>query len=111
MIKDYDIPFDKTGNQLHYPQYEVEWRCNCVFGDMLEITGIQRGQSAAYFHLQSKSTGKKYTMFIRDMLDLIQKTIIDHGIVNARWTFCKRGLNYGIVYFGEFGSEFDANEK
>jgi hypothetical protein len=90
------IPF-YDGNQLHYPSYtEVNWVDNFEFVDTLILQGYQRGCSAAFFALESETTGKKYTMFLSDMLDVIKCSSIDHGKVNGTWTFCKKGQNYGV---------------
>lgn len=92
------IPF-RDGNQLHYPErhysgsgfVEPEWVDNFEFDDELEITGIKRGRSAAYFILKSITTGKEYTMFMKDLMEFLQGTKLQ-----SRWTFQKRGSNYGI---------------
>lgn len=92
------VPF-RDGNQLHYPErrytskgfVEPEWVENFEFEDELEITGIQRGRSAAYFTLRSVTTGKEYTMFMKDLMGFLQGTKL-----KAKWTFQKRGANFGI---------------
>jgi hypothetical protein len=96
------VPF-RDGNQLHYPERryrwpsegggydEPEWVDNFEFDDELEIVGIKRGRSAAYFLLKSVTTGKEYTMFMKDLMEFLNGQKL-----KARWTFQKRGANFGV---------------
>lgn len=98
------VPFDEHGNLQSYPQrmiingrvVESFWRDNYEFDDKLRIANISRGQSSAKFILKSDTDGREYPMFMKDMLELIQTSKISNGIVIAKWTFVKRGQNYGI---------------
>jgi hypothetical protein len=73
-----------------------DWRPNVPFEAKLQLEGYSRGRSAANFDVIDEH-GRKYTIFLTDMLDILQK----HGIVKGwteklTWAFCKRGQNYGI---------------
>lgn len=93
------IPFDVNGMQP-YPYKWSEnfhWKENYEFEDTLEITGFGRGRSSATFSLED-SKGNRYSMFMKDMTEMIKSTTITKGKVHGKWTFCKRGMNYGIRY-------------
>ncbi len=95
-----DIPFDANGNQLAYPDSYLmksgTWRKNTPFQANMKIVEMRRGRSAMQYILEDDH-GKRYTMFAKDMLNLLQQS----GVVNGKalasmWTFCKRGSNYGV---------------
>ena len=96
---DYKIPFNENGNQMHYGRgyRDVVWKDNFKFIDTIKITGTQRGRSAAYFQAESIENGKKYTLFISDLLDMLLYTTIEKGVVKGTFTFRKRGENFGIA--------------
>lgn len=109
------VPFDDEGNQLHYPLHRWAYnpnhpdansggyyrqdpiiKDNYEFMATMKFEDIQRGRSAAYFHL-TDAQGKKYTMFMTDLLDLLKRARrIESGEVTGKWTFCKRGANFGV---------------
>lgn len=73
-----------------------EWRDNYVFHATLNVTGTTRGRSAARINLQDEQ-GHKYEMFLTDVVDLLMHApTIAYGMIEADWTFQKRGANYGI---------------
>lgn len=73
-----------------------EWRDNYIFHATLSVTGTTRGRSAARINLQDDQ-GRKYEMFLSDVVDLlIHAPTIAYGMIEADWTFIKRGSNYGI---------------
>jgi hypothetical protein len=91
-MSNYQIPFDKDGNQLSYPDWRHnEWRDNYEFSTTLKIIDIERGRSAARFILEDEE-GHTYQMFMKDMMNLLQGQKLE-----GNWTFCKRGSNYGIT--------------
>ena len=93
------IPFSKkTGNFLNFPMYDedTEWRENTVFNDIFQIDSFSRGRSAANFNVKSKGTDKTYTMFMKDLFDIMQNASIVQGEFSGIFTFCKRGRNYGV---------------
>jgi hypothetical protein len=75
---------------------DIVWKENFEFEDTLELTGMSRGRSAANFNLKSITDGKNYNLFMTDTVDLIQNSTINKGKITGRWTFCKRGQNYGV---------------
>jgi hypothetical protein len=74
----------------------ITWKENHEFTDTLEIVGFSRGRSAANFNFKSTTNGMEYNTFMTDVLSIISKSVIDHGVVTGTWTFVKRGANYGI---------------
>lgn len=73
-----------------------DWRPNVAFNAVMTINSFSRGRSAANFNLVD-ANGIKYTMFMTDMLDLLQGTCLTMGTTEClEWCFCKRGQNYGI---------------
>lgn len=103
----YPIPFDRDGNQQHYPErsYErvpgtdrtiavgPEMRPNFEFEDTLTYDGFARGRSAAYV-LFRRSDGTRVTMFLKELDELMPRLCGGH--VTGRFTFTKRGTNYGV---------------
>lgn len=100
----YEIPFDQSGNQLHYPdagwlpngggEAPIDWRPNTAFTDTLVYEGYRRGRSAAYFEFHRVSDKTKACMFLTDFDDVARLMV--QGRLTSRWTFVKRGQNYGI---------------
>lgn len=91
----YEIPFDKAGNQLHYPDHNVhEWRANEEFEDTLTYAGYGRGRSAAFFCFK-RANGKIVNVFMRDFEDMVPNMTM--GQITGRFRFVKRGQNYGCV--------------
>ena len=96
------IPFDVNGNQLSYPDHYImsrggTWRPNAPFRATMKIVDMQRGRSAMQFILEDDQ-GHKYTMFAKDMLNLIQQFGVTMGKATpSMWAFVKRGANYGLT--------------
>lgn len=125
MKKELFVPFDRCGNMLGYSYYgissEGEKICtetgkfeifnrngalnevfvpNFEFEDTLIFEGFSRGRSSVKAHFKSQFTGKKYEMFISDLADIIKA---NHFItkLSGRFTFVKKGQNYGIKLLGD----------
>lgn len=98
-IGEYQIPFNKNGDQLHYPAHYTmdtgRWKDNFTFEGVLEITRMERGMSAAYFHAKDQE-GRGYTMFMKDLFEALP--YMAYGKLTGRFTFTKRGNNYGVKY-------------
>lgn len=102
----YKIPFNPIhGGCMHYPErvwdrdhpmMDPVWGDNLEFEATLQYEAYARGRSAAYFHFKDEATGAVHPMFMRDFDDVISRCVLDKGRVTARWTFIKRGMNYGI---------------
>lgn len=78
---------------------------NSEFLATIRLEGTYRGQSAANFRVRIADAaetpdflrGKKCTLFMSDLLDIVQRQGIKAGgEVSGRFCFCKRGSNYGI---------------
>lgn len=96
--------------QLAYEDYKVDdWLDNAQFTATLEFLSMSRGRSAANFdgvlrnlrgwdyNFRIFLEGCHVNIFMIDMLEIVHKTDIYHGItIPAIWTFCKRGSNYGL---------------
>ena len=96
----YQIPFDPDGNQLHYPTSwngTPTWKNNYSFNDSLKIERMTSGYSAKYYKAISTTTGKRFTIFVRDLIDIIEHAEIKDGVMTGTWTFVKRGQNYGVA--------------
>lgn len=107
----YKVPFDFEGNQLHYPgtlwdrnkdggrggNAECIWKENQAFTDTLKVEGMHAGQSAKYLTVVSTTTGHHYTVFVRDVIDVLLNATVNKGEMTATWTFTKRGANYGVA--------------
>jgi len=83
------------GGTLHVQN--IEWRPNRIFKATLELVKQKNGCSSKVAIWKDQTTGKTYTMFIRDVLDLI---LVDHGyhILTGEFSYVKRGANYGIKW-------------
>lgn len=97
------VPFDpRTGNLDTYPRSRTEWqtgsewRPNEPFEAALRIVGTERGRSAAHFIAEHTETGVRYTVFMTDLLHIVQNGVIERGVISGTWVGCKRGQNYGI---------------
>lgn len=89
-----DVPFH-DGNQLSYVsgwERGVYWEQNSVFEDELTFVRSERGRSAAHFIFQRKN-GKEVVVFMKDLTEMFPLFV--KGKVKAKFTFCKRGSNYG----------------
>lgn len=94
-VGDYPIPFDKDGNQLHYPGYgSIDWRPNTEFVGVLKYEGFSRGRSAAYFNFRT-ADGKSVTVFLKEMDEMMPH--MNGGKVVGVFKFVKRGENYGCT--------------
>lgn len=104
---------DKAGRVLHkahvpsypHPSSDYELFDNFVFPAKIQVLSIRRGMAAANYRvviLPAKDTPEflrdtECTMFMRDMLDIIQhEGIASGGYISGLFCFCKRGDNYGI---------------
>ena len=90
------IPFDRKGNMLSYQAYDThEMRENYEFTAVLTLTGISRGRSAANAEFVDEN-GRSYSMFLKDFSELLRTVGVIRGKTYGRWTFVKRGANYGV---------------
>jgi hypothetical protein len=99
------VPFNLQGSLLHhaverYSGSLVEWRENVPFEATVRMNHHRRGRSATYF-VWTDDKGHEYPMFMTDLLDLVANSVIDKGVVTARWVVSKYGQNYGIKLYSE----------
>lgn len=88
------VPYDDNGNMRHYPESwngGLVWKDNDQFFARMKVVGMERGRSAARFIVEDTSTGKRYPLFMKDMLEMIQGQEF-----LGTWSARKRGQNYGI---------------
>ena len=98
----YQIPFDENGNQLSYPatwmngycNKDYEFKDNFEFEDSICFVKFQRGRSSTIAKFHRLNTNTYITAFISDMKDLI--TNMKYGQIDGRFTFVKKGQNYGF---------------
>ncbi len=67
---------------------------NYIFEDTLTYSGYARGRSAAYFKF-ARSDGHEIIMFLVDLEKVIPFMV--KGKVTGKFTFCKRGANFGLT--------------
>ena len=67
---------------------------NYEFTDTLVYSGYSRGRSAAYFNFKSKTDERNYTVFLTDFEEMVFK--MANGEITGKFTFCKRGQNFGL---------------
>lgn len=100
---DYEIPFDRKGNQQHYPEPDYSmsngykcvdpvWKQNHEFSDILTYQEYRRGRSAAYFVFKT-SDGKERTVFLKEFEQMLPHMV--RGSITGTFTYIKRGMNYG----------------
>lgn len=94
--KTYQIPFDKEGNQQSYPSMGSIMKDNFTFDETMTYRGYGRGRSSATI-LFEDSKGKRYSMFLSDFDELMRTKGLDGKSVKSTWTFCKKGMNYGLA--------------
>ena len=90
----------KLGKDKHKDGERVrinyDWRPNVPFKTKMEIRKTNRGRSAANFTLRDDAS-KEYTIFMVDLLEVLQKHSITKGWTEElTWSFCKKGQNYGV---------------
>jgi hypothetical protein len=89
---DYKIPFDDNGNQLDYQYGATVWMDNHEFDDLLTYHAYSRGMSSVTV-IFTRSGGGRLSMFMTDFNDVVPFMV--KGKLRGRFTFVKRGQNYG----------------
>lgn len=95
----YQVPFDKNGNVLHYTDSHqgVSMRANHVFADELVISRIMSNcRSGGYVKMRSIIDSRTYPMFLSVFNSLVEK--MDRGVLRGSFTFKKRGQNFSLAY-------------
>lgn len=91
----YKIPFNANGDQLDYEEWRAhEMVDNFEFEDTLVFSGhYGRGRSSVTFTLMRMATSTLVSFFVSDFAALVPK--MTNGRVTGKFTFTKRGQNYG----------------
>ena len=74
----------------------VEWRANDPFRARLQISGIERGRSAARF-IWVDDDDRRFPMFMTDMENLVRHGVEVGGIVVGWWMVRQMGQNFGLA--------------
>ena len=100
MAWDRKVPFTVNGDQEHYPSlYRTSmWKDNHEFQATMEFQRFNRGRSAAYAVMRDTSTKRTVTIFLSDFDHVVRH--MTRGTVTGRWTFTKKGQNYGCKLIG-----------
>jgi hypothetical protein len=79
-----------------YGREPIEWKDKFEWEGVLTLEGMTRGRSAARF-IWRDYKDRKFEMFMADMVELVKSgACIENGCCGAKWTFTKKGANYGI---------------
>jgi hypothetical protein len=100
-IGNYQIPFDADGNQQDYAM-NYHWSTtkmvdNFIFEDTLEYEHFGRGRSSITFTFK-RQNGKTVSVFASNLVEFIPHFV--DGKISGRFTFVKKGTNYGCKYLG-----------
>lgn len=99
----YPIPFSPQTNQMlayvgnsdAQDSAYVKWIPNFEFEDEMKFSSFERGRSAAHAIFESLSDQRKYQMFLTNLADAIEH--FDKGHLKGKFTFTKKGTNYGVA--------------
>lgn len=95
-----EVPFDSSGQMLRrcYRSYatNVTFAVAPDFEDIIQFQSIQRTSSSNYAVFKSKTSVKKYYMFMKDFEKMIQTQVLKLGIISGKFTFVQRGVSFGI---------------
>ena len=92
------IPYHEDGSIPHYPvswARDYLWKDPEPFSATLTLIGFSRGRSAANFDFESE-TGARFTVFMTDLMAMIQSPAWQSGKISGTFVPTKRGQNYGI---------------
>lgn len=105
----YQIPFDDKGNQQEYPTktwskndlVDPTWVDNFVFVDTLTYDNYNTGRSSIGFRMK-RTDGTIVNVFVSDFSKMIP--LLLRGQITGRFTFVKKGMNYGCMFIGPLPS-------
>lgn len=105
----YQIPFDPNGNQQDYPsdtgwnpRIPPTWVDNFEFVDTLTYVHYTQGRSAVGFTFK-RTDETTVNVFISDFSEMLP--FMKLGTITGRFTFVKKGKNYGCTIIEPFGVE------
>lgn len=73
---------------------------NFEFTDTLKYTTYSRGRSSAVLHFVSETRVFEAQMFLSDFDDMMKQGVNPQS-VTGRFTFTKKGQNFGLKYLGQ----------
>ena len=80
---------------------DTTWIDNHEWEGGLKISGYSRGRSSVRLVLTAHN-GRKYEMFMTDSIKMLKEAEkIIFGFVYGKWTYVKRGANYGLVWLSD----------
>lgn len=95
MKAEWQIPFNSRGDQVAYPSENTELRPNFEFQDVLIYHGFERGRSAAHMVFKRERAETLVRVFLKEFEGFVPH--MRAGKVSGRFTFCKRGQNFGCI--------------
>jgi hypothetical protein len=98
-LVEYPTLLEYTYGSPEYPSAGVTYKDNLPFEATLKIVSLERGRSAARFWFQDIDTGTYYPFFGQTLVDMLERTVADHGVVEGTWIAVKKGSNYGIELY------------
>jgi len=106
IVFDTDFRGVRSMNNFNYEKEvpdETETFDNELFEDTLTYTGYEQGRSRVNMKFHSNKFNARVYMFLTDFNELmLSDTTAGNGSINGRFTFVKRGANYGIkMVFGD----------
>lgn len=99
----YQIPFYKDNQVDYYNKYSWDPPTlidNFEFQDTLKLVGYSRGRSSTNFTM-ARLSGKTVSVFVSDFFSMASSENFSAGQITGRFTFTKRGQNYGCKLVGE----------
>ena len=83
---------------MSYPNEDghFKWIKNHVWHDTIQVIEIENNSSDSQFIVRSVISGKKYYMFMNDLLSMMKNSLVESGNIQGNFTYVQRGHNYGI---------------
>jgi hypothetical protein len=100
MASNYQIPYDTdTRNHLtHDRGYQIVWYPNKEWEDELQLVKYTRGRSSVTFVFRSIINGDEFHAFVSNSFEIFKDSV--GGVISGRFTFVKKGSDYGVKYLG-----------
>jgi len=86
------------GNENDMKIYNLHWQDNWEWEDTLTYYGYDRGSSSCIICFKSEALNQYVNMFMTDFNYIVK--LLENGKLKGKFTFCKRGQNYGVKYLG-----------
>lgn len=83
---------------MSYPNEDghFKWIENHVWHDTIKILEMDHEANDSQFIVRSEISGKKYYMFMKDILSMMKDSIVESGSIQSNFTYVQRGRHYGI---------------